>query len=196
MTEPKQPLLLQSGTCCVVEDSSVDSQATISEMTAPYQVWKTITNAQVRTRTRRRRCGRMFLPLKVALILLSTLVALASSSSSSIPQRQPKNDDDKEECNLYLAPSTIPGAGFGMFSGSKSFKNGEQLALPDIMIPTYDMEWHNGHKEFSFLWEEYTWSACKWLLIHGSIVFYLGGRYETMVTRNIMMVFPRAIECS
>ena len=59
-----------------------------------------------------------------------------------------KNDDhDSSEqflCTLYMAPSTIPNAGFGMFAGHKSFTKGEFIADADIVIPVYDMLWNNG----------------------------------------------------
>jgi hypothetical protein len=149
MTEPGQ--MLFHAMTSVVGDTSVHSQSATSEKVFQCQMWKIINPG-----VRRRRCGIM-LPLVFAQILLSTAVTVLSSSSSSIPQRQPKNN----ECTLYLAPSTIPGAGLGIFTGSRPFKKGEQMAPPDIMVPAYDLEWNNGYKDFNFLWDEYTWSTCK-----------------------------------
>mmetsp|Transcript_8651 Transcript_8651/g.21701 ORF Transcript_8651/g.21701 Transcript_8651/m.21701 type:complete len:592 (+) Transcript_8651:194-1969(+) len=54
------------------------------------------------------------------------------------------HDDSKPLCTLYMAPSTIPNAGFGMFAGHKSFTKDEFIADPDIVVPVYDMLWNNG----------------------------------------------------
>lgn len=67
----------------------------------------------------------------------------------------------QEDCGLYLAPSTIPGAGLGMFAGNRPFNVGDVVSYSDLMIMVNDMDWHNGGEEadYSFLWEEYTWSV-------------------------------------
>ncbi len=64
-----------------------------------------------------------------------------------------------EECGLYLAPSTIPGAGLGMYAGSTQFEKGSLVSDSDIMIPTWDLDYHNGDDSYFHLWDEYTWSA-------------------------------------
>jgi len=62
---------------------------------------------------------------------------------------------------MYLAPSTIPGAGMGIFAGHNDIRKNEFLLLDDgdLVIPAYDMNWHVGHTRYNFLWEEYTWKA-------------------------------------
>lgn len=70
---------------------------------------------------------------------------------------------------MYLAPSTIPGAGMGVFAGHHDIQKGEYLLSDDgdLVIPAYDMNWHVGHdKRYSFLWEEYTWKVSR-LRSHG-----------------------------
>jgi hypothetical protein len=59
----------------------------------------------------------------------------------------------KMECNLYLAPSSIPGAGMGIFSGSKAFEIGESVSFGDIAIPIFEFTWHNGFIDLPFLWD-------------------------------------------
>jgi hypothetical protein len=58
----------------------------------------------------------------------------------------------KQECGIYLAPSSIPGAGFGMYAG-KAYDKGELVSDSDLMLPVYEMDWHNGHEDYSFLWD-------------------------------------------
>jgi hypothetical protein len=91
--------------------------------------------------------------------------AAAMKTRGSVPKRQKQQeDDDNDECTLYLAPSSIPGAGLGMYSGSRPFKRGERVGEPDLMISVHEVDWHNGNDDYYFLWDEYTWSAGKFLL--------------------------------
>jgi hypothetical protein len=40
----------------------------------------------------------------------------------------------------------------GMFAGDRNFSKGEFLADGDLIIPSYDITWHVGHKDYQFLW--------------------------------------------
>jgi hypothetical protein len=64
------------------------------------------------------------------------------------------------QCGIYLAPSTIPGAGLGMFAGNARNK-GDMVTAGDLVIPIVEKAWHNGDldQDLPFLWDEYTWSA-------------------------------------
>jgi hypothetical protein len=67
------------------------------------------------------------------------------------------NDDDDSWCRIYLAPSTIPGAGLGSFAG-RSFVRGDQVTTGDAVVPIADMAYHNhgGHDHVdTFLWGTY-----------------------------------------
>jgi hypothetical protein len=69
---------------------------------------------------------------------------------------------ETSHCGMYLAPSTIPGAGLGIFAGDHPIARGEALGMGDIVIPIVDFHWHNGGKNntaYPFLWLEYTWNA-------------------------------------
>ncbi|KAG7366711.1 SET methyltransferase domain containing protein [Nitzschia inconspicua] len=81
--------------------------------------------------------------------------ATGSGETTTTPIATPK----RGKCDIYFAPSTIPGAGMGMFAGDRAFSKGEFLADGDLIIPSYDMTWHVGHQNYHFLWEEYTWKA-------------------------------------
>ncbi|CAJ1957082.1 unnamed protein product [Cylindrotheca closterium] len=63
------------------------------------------------------------------------------------------------ECGIYLAPSTIPGAGLGMYAGNRDYEAGEGLTDGDLLVPIFDLDWHNDYEEYEFLWDEYTWAA-------------------------------------
>jgi len=47
------------------------------------------------------------------------------------------------ECELYIAESSIPGAGIGIFSGVTKSKD-ELIGNGDKAIPLVDTDWHNG----------------------------------------------------
>mmetsp|Transcript_22130 Transcript_22130/g.49468 ORF Transcript_22130/g.49468 Transcript_22130/m.49468 type:complete len:649 (+) Transcript_22130:98-2044(+) len=64
-----------------------------------------------------------------------------------------------EECGLYLAPSSIPGAGLGMYAGSTKYGEDSLVSDGDLMIPTWDLDYHNGNDVYYHLWDEYTWST-------------------------------------
>lgn len=66
-----------------------------------------------------------------------------------------------DECGLYLAPSSIPGAGLGMYAGSIEYEEGSLVSDADLMIPTWDLDYHNGNDKYYHLWDEYTWSSSK-----------------------------------
>ena len=77
---------------------------------------------------------------------------------------QAEDDDSSSrptKCGIYLAPSTIPGSGLGMFVGDRSFKKGESVAPDgDIVIPIIERKWNTQllSIEFdNFLWDEYGW---------------------------------------
>ncbi len=68
---------------------------------------------------------------------------------------------DVPECSLWIAPSTIPGAGLGLFAG-KSYALHETITPGDLTVPLLDMHWHNDVDSFDhdhlFVWDEYTWA--------------------------------------
>jgi hypothetical protein len=66
----------------------------------------------------------------------------------------------RPECNLYMAESTLPGAGLGLFS-AVSWNKGDSLHNEDVAIPLLELSWHHGDKEeghffdttASYIWE-------------------------------------------
>lgn len=68
--------------------------------------------------------------------------------------------DHLKECGLWVAPSSLPGAGLGMFAGRDFEKNELMQPSGDVVIPIIDILMHQrGRKKFNFLWDEYTWNG-------------------------------------
>jgi hypothetical protein len=75
--------------------------------------------------------------------------------------------NDNLECGLWVAPSTIKGAGLGLFAGVDFKENQEFLPGGDLAVPIVDFTTHNApkmglnvhHTNQSFLWNDYIWGA-------------------------------------
>lgn len=66
------------------------------------------------------------------------------------------------KCGVYMAPSSIPGAGLGMYAGDKYYKTNDMVTLGDTVIPIFEYNWNNDGGEYessNFLWDEYTWNS-------------------------------------
>ena len=75
------------------------------------------------------------------------------------------------ECGIWLAKSTIPGSGLGMFAG-RDFKPKEpMLESGDIVIPIVDIAINQlGDNDWEFLWDEYTWDSSSVLMEHEGLI--------------------------
>ena len=97
-------------------------------------------------------------------ISLSTSRNYAKVIESSNSEQDTVQMDSSAElsCGIWLAPSTIPGAGLGMYAG-KAFSKGDFLQdVGDLVIPIVDIEEHAeaySEEKWDFLWDEYTWNA-------------------------------------
>ena len=85
------------------------------------------------------------------------------------PKQSPNTDNRPSsiegwpaECALYLAESTIPNSGMGMFTAI-DLPSGSLVGSPDIAVPIIDVDWHNQaryrYEEYHFIYENYFWSA-------------------------------------
>ena len=61
-----------------------------------------------------------------------------------------------EECGIWLALSTLPGTGIGMFAG-KRFVKQEIFMAGDHIVPIIDFVNYQRNEDEPFLWSEYTW---------------------------------------
>ena len=64
--------------------------------------------------------------------------------------------DDDDECGVWLALSTLPGTGIGMFAGKEFRENETLMAAGDHIIPIVDFLLYQP-ANVKFLWDEYTW---------------------------------------
>lgn len=94
--------------------------------------------------------------------LLFGLASCTQEESSAATTTTETTTPAKPRCGVYLAPSTIPGSGLGMFAGDNHYKVDDTVTLGDAVIPLFEYEWNNVGGPFegqSFLWDEYTWNG-------------------------------------
>jgi hypothetical protein len=92
----------------------------------------------------------------IALVPQTTHIADVVPTNAA---QQTSTSSVDSQCGIWLAPSTIEGAGIGMFAGV-DFAEGQELILGgDSVIAISDLALHNTNKGFNetFVWEEYTW---------------------------------------
>lgn len=87
----------------------------------------------------------IIMAIKLLLLLLVASLSLVASSSAEEAQQAEAGEcltcdaaviwDN--ECSLYMAPSTIEGAGYGIYT-TKEIGVGELVGKPDVIIPIYD----------------------------------------------------------
>lgn len=79
----------------------------------------------------------------------------------STPSKKGGGEDDALECGVWLAPSTLEGAGIGMFAGRDFDLGQEMIAGGDSIVPISDITEHNVGKIYpgNFLWQEYVWGV-------------------------------------
>lgn len=82
--------------------------------------------------------------------------SLPASSSSSSSSSSAVHTKGEKPCGVYLALSTLPGTGIGMFAGRDYQKLDPLMEVGDHIIPILDMSLHQKRGEF-FLWDSYTW---------------------------------------
>ena len=97
----------------------------------------------------------------------------ASQSGTLLKWLSHKMVPESKQCGVYLAPSTIPGAGLGMFAG-RDYKPREIVTEGDIVIPLSEIDWHNGFQLDFFLWEEYTWRYVLYTQCDSRSLFFNG----------------------
>ena len=65
---------------------------------------------------------------------------------------------DPSECQLYVAPSTIPNSGLGIFT-AVPLKANDTIGYGDVILPLIELEFHQGTEDFFHPFSEYMWDA-------------------------------------
>lgn len=68
------------------------------------------------------------------------------SRDQTNPNTDPEEDD---ECGLYIAPSTIEGAGLGIFTAHRR-SVGDTVGFGEVVIPMVEVPFYNGNKKDLF----------------------------------------------
>ena len=103
----------------------------------------------------------VFIP-SAATATLALLLLLLPQSSLGFWSSTPADETEEKpplQCELYLAESTIKGAGYGLFSGVDK-KEGDFIGNGDKAIPLIDAYWHNGFQpDFFNPTADYVWEG-------------------------------------
>ena len=91
-----------------------------------------------------------------------------AESGTDNKDKDSDNDSHSEDCGLFMAPSSIPNAGLGMFS-AVNISHGARLFHPDLVVQAEDIDvnhrlrkWHYGkmnEPDTPWLIEHYFWAA-------------------------------------
>jgi hypothetical protein len=81
--------------------------------------------------------------------IVSSMVNGPSNNQNAVPSASAAAAG---ACRSYLAPSTLPGAGLGMFAG-RDFAEGDHVTTGDAVVPLLDVDWNSyGKNKNNFLW--------------------------------------------
>ena len=81
-------------------------------------------------------------PIKIIYIAWIAVLLSHMAASSRVEELTNKLTGT-DTCRLFMAPSTIPNAGIGVFT-AVDLQEGESVGYPDLAIPVTDLDWHNG----------------------------------------------------
>merc|ERR1712176_702223 len=82
------------------------------------------------------------------------MCALAScllSFPHPIHAKIPASEKSNATCELYLATSSIPNAGMGIFTGMDILE-GDLISAPDICLPIMDLKEFSHHQVGNYIW--------------------------------------------
>lgn len=88
------------------------------------------------------------------------------TSTTVVLGHQQEQQEQQEWCELYLAPSTIPNAGLGVYSGVQKLV-GDEVGNGDLAFPLLELDWHHnyamdpGNPDFDFFdpFSNYVWDG-------------------------------------
>jgi hypothetical protein len=90
-------------------------------------------------------------------VILWVLGSVVRSATADEHKEDDTTTISTTTCGVWLAESTIPGAGLGMFAGI-DYNPGDQITPGDLVVPYVDLAWHTDVEDedvLGFLWNEY-----------------------------------------
>ena len=90
-------------------------------------------------------------------ILLASIALCGAEVASLVGDGGGKSSASTDQCSLYLAKSTIPGAGLGVFTGVP-LEKGAYVGFGDAAIPIVDIDFHAGGSKVEFCFTFVLWS--------------------------------------
>ena len=81
-------------------------------------------------------------------VLCAICIHRGVAASKSDSNCAGEDHQEQDACGIYLAESTIPGAGLGMFAGKRNYKKGEALTNGDLFVPMFELDWHNDGRDY------------------------------------------------
>jgi hypothetical protein len=88
----------------------------------------------------------------------SALAAEKSPAECNAEHAATREALQSPQCGLYVAESTIPGAGLGIFSAVGK-DVGDVVGHGDVCVPVIDMYWHNGNPIRPNPFKDYFWAG-------------------------------------
>ena len=80
----------------------------------------------------------------------------SSQVEDDVPD-EPTCKVNTDSCGLYMAPSTIPNAGLGVFTVKPLHKGDTVLPAGDVQIPVLEQDWHTDYEDIFWPMSEYYW---------------------------------------
>jgi hypothetical protein len=95
---------------------------------------------------------------------LTTLFLILASPVQSQECERPECDKnsaalgEQRSCSLFIAPSTIPNAGLGIFT-ARPLEKGDTIGNGDLIIPIYDADLYHQNLGLNWMIDDYTWDG-------------------------------------
>jgi hypothetical protein len=102
--------------------------------------------------------------------MLSVTMLISSVVIAAADQRKTTHENSLlSQCTVYLAPSTIEGAGLGIFT-SIPRAEGTVVGVSDVIVPIIDLQQHHSKLDFFWVLTEYVWDGRGMMGMHSESV--------------------------
>lgn len=144
---------------------------------------------RTKTPARLRRSLLLFLTIQSAVVIAAGRENVCTATDSEGNEDCIPASTNEPICSLYMAPSTIPGAGLGIFTGIDR-KVGEIVGQGDVILPVSDLEFHFSANENYSPWfyydptKEYVWAGGQ-----------MGVQFESAAEESGVSAFVPGLDC-